>query len=74
MKLRRPPPDLHAPRLSAVWLPGLQARVVADYAEGTITVQQPSRHGGTLTRPMAEYDDFDGDMADWIAHLREAAA
>ena len=65
--------DLHTPELSVVTLRDLSARVVVRYDAGTVTVQQPQRHGGTLTRPLADYDRHDGDLRDWIAALRAEA-
>ena len=61
--------DLHTPELSVVTLADLDARVVVRYDAGTVTVQQPLRHGGTVTRPLADYDRHDGDLRDWIAAL-----
>lgn len=63
-----------AAHIGIIWLRDLQARVVADYAGGTITLQQRQCDGGRITRPMSEYDSHPGDLRDWVRHVRQEAS
>lgn len=47
-------------------------RVVLDYGRGVIVIQRPPSYGGTIKRPMAEYDEFAGNIRDWVASLEDA--
>ena len=57
----------HTPTLSVVWID--QWRVVVDWEAETVTIFRPRRDGGRLSRPLAEFDEFDGDFGQWIRSL-----
>ena len=60
----------HTPHLSVVWMQDIEARVVMYYGKNIIEVQQPNRLGGAQYHNMAEYDDYEGNLREWVKHLR----
>ena len=50
----------------------LQAKVNVDYEAEQGTIQQPKRYGGTIKFPLSEYNDFEGDMRDFILEKRRS--
>lgn len=64
-------PSLHTPRFSIIHYPDLEARMVADFEENIVTIQQPNRYGGTRVYAMDDYIDFEGGMRDFIKYKRE---
>ena len=63
---------LTSPRYHIFWLHKLEARIVADYEAETITIQQPRRFGGTTTKPMRDFDEFPGDVREWVKSVRRS--
>ena len=61
-------------RYSIIWYPDIFARVVVDWFEDTITIQQPQSKGGKRVIDMDNYTNFEGGMRDFVLHLRRIPA
>lgn len=53
--------------------PHMHCHVVANYASGELFINQPQWMGGRIETTLDAYDEFEGDMTDFIIHLRDTA-
>ena len=57
-----------AMRFTTVHYPDLACRVTVDYPGNTITLMQPRHLGGKVETTIDEYDEFEGDMKDFVRY------
>lgn len=59
------------PHISVAHIDDLHCRVVMDFENETVTIQQPRHFGGKQVFDMDAYTIFEGDIRDFVKHIRE---
>lgn len=58
------------PMISVCYIDELRAKVDVYYDSGRIVLKQPRYLGGKIESTLDEYDAFEGDMYEFVLHLR----